>query len=55
MMDITENLDQEFTMELPCLLLLAVTFIGMILVWLVKEDYEVNNVKGETRHLMNDN
>jgi len=41
-------------MELSCLLLLAIVFIGIILIWLVKEDYEVKDVKqGETRHLMN--
>lgn len=54
LMDITENINQEFTMEMPCLLLLAIAFIGIILIWLVKEDHDVKEVKErETRHLMN--
>jgi hypothetical protein len=38
LMDATENIDQEFTMELPCLLLIALVFIGIILLFLVKEE-----------------
>ncbi|CAG8552731.1 5751_t:CDS:2 [Funneliformis caledonium] len=38
LMDATENVDQQFTMELSCWLLLAIVFIGIILIWLVKED-----------------
>ncbi|RIA96071.1 major facilitator superfamily domain-containing protein [Glomus cerebriforme] len=53
LMDTTENVDQEFTMELSCLLLLAISFIGMILIWLVKEDYDIKNGKEqEAQHLM---
>ena len=53
-MDATENINQEFTMELSCLLLLAISFIGVILIWLIKEDYEIKNgQKQETQHLMN--
>ncbi|GBC02205.1 hypothetical protein RclHR1_00450040 [Rhizophagus clarus] len=54
MMDMTENNNQEFTMELPCLLLFAIAFIGIILIWLVKEDHNAKEVKErETQHLMN--
>ncbi|CAI2167425.1 18016_t:CDS:2 [Funneliformis geosporum] len=38
MMDTIENVNQQFTMELSCWLLLAIVFIGLILMWLVKED-----------------
>jgi len=52
-MDSTENVNQEFTMELSCWLLLAIVFIGIILIWLVKEDYEIKHVKRQkTQQLM---
>ena len=38
LMDATENIGQEFTMELPCLLLIAIVFMGIILLLLVKEE-----------------
>lgn len=54
LMNITENNNQEFTMELPCLLLLAFAFIGIILIWLVKEDHDLKEFKErETQQLMN--
>jgi preprotein translocase subunit YajC len=49
-MDATENVGQEFTMEFSCLLLISIVFMGIILLWLIKDE----NVKEqETQQLMN--